>query len=72
MPRRIFSISEVSCLSGVAVHRIHFAIKRGFIKKPLSLNGRRCFTPGDLERIREHFGVRRLPPVDAEKDRFTP
>ena len=72
MPRRIYSISEVSCLSGVAVHRIHYALKKGRIKSPVQLNGRRCFTPGDLERIREHFGVRRLPPVDAEKDRFTP
>ena len=48
MPRKFFSISEVSGLSGVAVHRIHHAIRRGLIRAPMQLNGRRCFTPGDL------------------------
>ena len=72
MPRRLFSISEVSRLSSVAPHRIGYAIKRKLIKSPAQVNGRRCFTPCDLERIREHFGVRTLPPVDAENPGFTP
>ena len=72
MPRKFFSISEVSGLSGVAVHRIHHAIRRGLIRAPMQLNGRRCFTPGDLERIREHFGVRVISPVDLENPGFTP
>jgi len=72
MPRRIFSIAEVSRLSSVAPHRIHYAIRQGFIKPPVELNGRRCFTPCDLERIREHFGMQMLPPIDAENPGFTP
>ena len=72
MPRRIFSIAEVSRLSSVAPHRIHYAIRSGLIKSPVQLNGRRCFTPSDLERIRVHFGARTLPPGDAENPGFTP
>jgi len=66
MRSRIYSISEVSALSGVAEHRIHYAIKNGFIKTPLSLNGRRGFTSRDLDGIREHFNVRVLSLVDEE------
>jgi DNA-binding transcriptional MerR regulator len=72
MPSKYYSISEVSQLSGVAAHRIHYAIKQKLIKTPLSLNGRRCFSRADLDRIREHFGVRVLVPVDPEDGRFTP
>jgi DNA-binding transcriptional MerR regulator len=72
MPRRIFSIAEVSRLSSVAPHRIHYAIRTGIIKSPAQLNGRRCFTPCDLERIQEYFGVQTLSPIDTETDKFTP
>jgi DNA-binding transcriptional MerR regulator len=37
MPRRIFSIAEVSRLSSVAPHRIHYAIRTGIIKSPAQL-----------------------------------
>lgn len=66
MRGRLYSISEASELSGVAEHRIHYAIKKGFIKQPLSLNGRRGFTSRDIDGIREHFKVRVLSPVDED------
>ena len=72
MPKRLFSISEVSRLSNVAAHRIHYALRRGFIKNPVQVNGRRCFTPGDLARIREHFGVRVLSETEHDIGVFTP
>jgi DNA-binding transcriptional MerR regulator len=71
MPKRLFSIGEVSRLSNVAAHRIHYAIRRGFIKAPVQLNGRRCFTPHDLERIREHFGIRVLSGPNHDSGVFT-
>lgn len=72
MPKRLFSISEVSRLSNVAAHRIHYAIRRGFIKNVAQVNGRRCFTPGDLARIREHFGIRVLSGPNQGASLFTP
>ena len=72
MPKKVLSIAEVSRLSSVAPHRIHYAIRRGFLKEPAQLNGRRCFTPGDLDRIREHFGIRVLTGSDHNAGVITP
>lgn len=71
MPKRLFSIGEVSRLSNVAAHRIHYAIRKGLIKNFAQVNGRRCFTPGDVARIREHFDIRVLSEKNHDVGVFT-
>ncbi len=52
---RMFSISEVARESGVPSHRVAYALSCGKIREPNRLNGRRSFSPTDLERVKTFF-----------------
>jgi DNA-binding transcriptional MerR regulator len=55
----MMSISEVSTATGVARHRIVYAIKTNRIPKPMHVLNRRAFTSADVQRIRDYFREQR-------------
>lgn len=55
MPMRLLSMADVVRESQVPKHRIVYALERGSLQAPLMVNGRRCFTPADLQRIVAFF-----------------
>lgn len=54
MPQ-IMSMAEVAKLAGVEPHRVQYALSRGRLPEPARVNGRRAFSPKDVERVREYF-----------------
>ncbi len=52
----MFSIGEVAKAINVPAHRLKYALASGTLKEPRRrLNGRRCFSVADLERVRRYF-----------------
>lgn len=51
----MLSIGEVAKEINVPVHRLKHALVTGAVKEPKRLNGRRCFTLAEVERVRRHF-----------------
>jgi len=54
----MYSIAEAAAVTGIATHRIRYLLEKGVLKEPTRLNGRRAFTPVDIEAIRRHFKER--------------
>ena len=55
---KIFSLGEVSRMTGVLGHKIAYAITIGELPEPrFRFLGKRCFTTKDVKRVAEHFGV---------------
>ncbi len=59
----MLSMSEAARATGVAPHRIKYALITGLLKEPAKAGGRRCFSPEDMERIRRHFAAAPKAPV---------
>jgi DNA-binding transcriptional MerR regulator len=57
----MLSISEVARVTGVARHRLAYALQTGAVQEPARLAGRRCFSPEDVERVRQHFAAMDTP-----------
>lgn len=55
MSKELMSISEVVKRTGVAKHRIVYALETGHLQEPRTLNGRRCFSSSDLRKIQTFF-----------------
>ena len=55
MPNRLLSLTDVATESGIAKHKIVYALGSGQIQEPQRLKNRRCFSPRDLERIKTFF-----------------
>ncbi len=52
----MYSIGEVAKAINVPAHRLKYALASGTLKEPRRrLNGRRCFSGADLERVRRYF-----------------
>lgn len=58
MSKELMSISEIVKRTGVAKHRIVYALESGKIREPRTLNGRRCFASSDLRKIQHFFQER--------------
>lgn len=52
---KLFSMIDVVKRVGVPRHKIVYALERGFIKEPQSLQGRRCFTEEEIKEIMIYF-----------------
>ena len=55
MSKELMSISEIVRRTGIAKHRIVYALETGHIREPQTLNGRRCFSSSDLRKIQNFF-----------------
>ena len=55
----MYSIAEVARANGIAPYQVKYLLQKGVLKEPQRLNGRRCFTPADLERVRRHFQTKK-------------
>ena len=61
MGKELLSMSEVVKRTGIKRHRIVYALQSGKLHEPDTLNGRRCFSSRDLERIQTYFQRRTKP-----------
>lgn len=55
MPSRLLSMADIVRESQIPKYRIVYALEKGVLREPQRLNGRRCFTATDLERIVAFF-----------------
>ena len=55
---RLLSLGDLVKESGIPRHRICYALATGRLKEPARLKNRRCFSPRDLERVKQFFAVR--------------
>jgi len=61
MRKELLSMSEVVKRTGIKRHQIVYLLVTGKIPEPSTLNGRRCFSMKDLERIKTYFQRRTKP-----------
>ncbi|QDT59495.1 hypothetical protein SV7mr_20020 [Stieleria bergensis] len=54
---KLFSIKDVSQLIGIDETRIHYCHRSGRVPEPQHVGNRRIYTPKDLKRVAEFFGV---------------
>lgn len=55
MRKEVLSMADVVKRTGIKKHQIVYALESGKIPEPSTLNGRRCFSSRDLERIHKYF-----------------
>jgi hypothetical protein len=59
------SLKDVSHLLNVKPYRVEYLLANDIVPEPeLRISGRRVFTPDDVRRLAEHFGVT-LPSAEA-------
>ncbi len=68
MNHTIYSTGEAARLLGVRAHQIAYAIANGQLPEPARFCGKRLFTPADVRRIGDFFGVQANPPGEEGKE----
>lgn len=53
--KKLYSTAEVCRQALIAPHRLVYCLAQNRLKEPRRLNGRRCFSEKDLDRIKEYF-----------------
>ncbi len=67
--QQIYSTGEVSRIVGVQPYKIAYAILTGQLPEPaFRFLNNRCFTPADLRRVAQYFGVAAVRPVTELTD----